>query len=505
MFQTLSQVPLMVKSKSIDLYAPPAIISSDMTSWLAPKRSEEHSIRSKVRVAFVSCLLGGNEPHGQLVLNVIKSLPSSIFESIAVSVGQKLPLPNFVEAVGGHVFSVGRDIEKARYIISSQTPDVVVFVENINHGIMHFLAYERFAPVQILLMGAPITGGIPSIDYFLSGDRLEHPFRTQISGDLGHMEPYTEQVVLFDGQALSFPRNPIHPPQDNNLAAGDATQPSSVLNETRRSYDDLNLPLTNNRQNLYVCFQSLFKIQPIFDSVIVKILHADPNGHLVLQASRSSKKTMTARERIKSFIINDTCYEYSGICKAAKDLLHRIHFIPRVKSDQLHELFQRATVALHPFPFDGSKTASDILGFGVPLVIFPQRYLKGRMAETFYASMAMHEIDTEVAAWKCCVASDIGDYVSKAIRLGTDPQYRSRVSSAINQRKDRIYDDRETSFEWSLFLTRVLGVSISREELALEMNYSPALWQTESFHQKVTRSQQARWRRRKLEQFILSL
>ena len=46
-------------------------------------------------------------------------------------------------------------------------------------------------------MGAPVTSGNPSVDYFISGDRLEHPFRTQLTDS---MDPYSEQIVLFDGQ-----------------------------------------------------------------------------------------------------------------------------------------------------------------------------------------------------------------------------------------------------------------------------------------------------------------
>lgn len=74
----------------------------------------------------------------------------------------------------------------------------------MNETLIHFLAFQRFAPVQVLVMGAPVSGGISSIDYFISGDRLEHPFRTQMSGDKNHLEHYSEQVVLFDGQAISF-------------------------------------------------------------------------------------------------------------------------------------------------------------------------------------------------------------------------------------------------------------------------------------------------------------
>ena len=44
----------------------------------------------------------------------------------------------------------------------------------MNEVLIYFLAFQRFAPVQVLAMVAPVTGGISFIDYFISGDRLEH-------------------------------------------------------------------------------------------------------------------------------------------------------------------------------------------------------------------------------------------------------------------------------------------------------------------------------------------
>jgi hypothetical protein len=167
----------------------------------------------------------------------------------------------------------------------------------------------------------------------------------------------------------------------------------------------------------------------------------------------------------------------SSPCSKAKAILSRIYFIPRVKSNKLSQLFQKATVVLHPFPFDGSKTASDVLNASIPLVTFPQEYLRGRMAQNFYATMALYEIDEDVAASTCCIASDLSDYISKVIRLGQDQQYRDKVAHAISLRKNRIFDDHQVAFEWSRFLSRALGVKISAEDLAHKMNYNPERWQ----------------------------
>jgi hypothetical protein len=495
----------------------------------------------KKLIVFVSCLIGGNEPHGQLVREVIKRLPSRLFETSAIGIGSIPPAKDFISVLTGEFYSAGNDREKVRSLLTLLRPDALVFIENLNCPIMHYLAFQRFAPIQVLLMGAPLTGGIPTIDYFLSGDRLEHvsstagtttfeiailshirffclkPLRTQASGDLSHLEPYTEQVVLFDGQAISFPKEQSHPRQDSLLAAGEAAGISSynVVDNTTlleysnkftiesMIYDEFNVPVVEG--NIYMCFQNLFKIQPIFDSVIASILHGDPNGHVVLQAARINHKTDIVKQRIKRYIVSSVCdgmTKHDDICNTAHELLYRIHFIPRVQSNQLAGLFKRATVILQPFPFGGSKTASDILGSGVPLVTFPQRYLKGRMASTFYSTLALHEIDPGVKSSICCVASSIGDYISKSLRLGMDSAYRNRVASAIDVRKERIFNDVETSFEWARFLSRAMGVTVRDDDLALEMKFVREEWQTPEFHQNLMSDQQSIWKRAKMEAFM---
>lgn len=51
--------------------------------------------------------------------------------------------------------------------------DGLVFAEMQNEAMAHMLGFGRFAPVQILAMGSPITSGNPSIDYFVSCARSE--------------------------------------------------------------------------------------------------------------------------------------------------------------------------------------------------------------------------------------------------------------------------------------------------------------------------------------------
>lgn len=129
---------------------------------------------NKLRIVFISSHFGTNEPHGLLLIDVIKKLPSSIFECFAIMIGANNPSQSFVDAFKGKYYSVGSNDHRARELLVELTPDCLVFGEVMNSGMLFTLAQIRFAPIQIILMGAPVTSGFSTIDYFLSGDRLEH-------------------------------------------------------------------------------------------------------------------------------------------------------------------------------------------------------------------------------------------------------------------------------------------------------------------------------------------
>ncbi len=248
-----------------------------------------NSLVQKTRIGFVSSLIGGDEPHGLLVLDIMRSL-KSLFEFYVVSVGSKQLSDEFLAHANG-VYAVGYNEVEARNVLSSLRLDCLIFGESLNDPILHFLGYQRYAEVQILVQGSPVTSGIPTFDYFVSGDLLEHPFRTQLEE-----EHYSEQVVLFDGQAISFPRTQVHVPQDSMLAAGDAI---SLSNMTAIERMDV---LRNQGAHLYLCFQSIQKILPSFDHVLVDILVGDRHGHVLLQASRHSIQTETLQRRLEKVI-----------------------------------------------------------------------------------------------------------------------------------------------------------------------------------------------------------
>ena len=280
--------------------------------------------------------------------------------------------------------------------------------------------------------------------------------------------------------------------------------------------------LRDENAHIYMCFQSIQKMQPTFDHVLVDILIADPEAQIALQASRSSIQTTTLQQRLQAVLRERLCGLESIECTAMADAYSRVHFLPRVTSDEVLALMQKSSVVLHPFPvstfaldcpvdlfhclvidlgasyttplkFGGSKTASDALNAGVPLVTYPQRYLRGRMASVFIKALDLGEADPDAAS--CCIASSVSDYVSKALRLASDTNYRTLVVNAIQQRSDRIFNEKMIGVEWGKLLTRALGIRMNEEEIRSQVGFVPEQRHYEAYISKAVEDEQLRWRK----------
>ena len=170
--------------------------------------------------------------------------------------------------------------------------------------------------------------------------------------------------------------------------------------------------------------------------------------------------------------------------------------MPRIPSDQVIDFLQRSgtsSVVLQPFPFDGSKTTSDAIKAGIPIVTIPQPYLRGRMTSTLIRAMFADDVPDDVAM--CCIANGVSDYVSKAMRFTSDLQFRDRVSAAIQQRSQRIFNNKSVSLEWAKFLTRALEQKMSDQELEYEIGFGDEDRNYRSFSAKAIENDQQRWRK----------
>jgi hypothetical protein len=306
----------------------------------------------------------------------------------------------------------------------------------------YFSLFFSLLLLQIAFWGNPITSGSHHIDYFVSADVMEHPFRTRMPlVD----EPYVEQVVLMEGQGIWYLRPDIEGDLVRSNLKGRVAK-SKVF--TRETFE------LQPEWFLYVLPQSVFKIHPLYDLALRDIVAASPHAHLVVTGGRRPRWTEIYVTRLQAAL--------------GPELSQRLHVIKRVSSEQFTALLAVADVILHPFPFDGSKTSADALHAGKPIVTLPTEYLRGRMGAAFLRTMNLPEL----------VARNVSEYVDIAVRLGANSEFYRTMCAAIVQRVDLIWEDMHFPYQWTGFLSTMVGLPVpsweeflhlSGRDVALEM------------------------------------
>jgi protein O-GlcNAc transferase len=275
-------------------------------------------------------------------------------------------------------------IPAARKQIAELGLDILLYTDIGMSPFTFSLACSRLAPVQCVIWGHPQTTGIPTIDYFLSGEHLETP---------EGQEAYTEQLVRLRGLQTYYTRPQLAGPVRNR--------------------DYFNLP---GSANLYGCPQSLFKFHPHFDPVLAEILRNDPQGVLVLLEGKYHQWRELLLQRWREVM---------------PDVLDRIRFLPRMSRDDFLYLISLCQVALDPLEFGGGNTTFEALALGTPVVTLPSPYLRGRITHAQYQMMGMTE----------CIVQAPEDYIQLALRLGTDRGYREEISKKILQRCPVLFEN----------------------------------------------------------------
>ncbi len=378
-----------------------------------------------VRIGFISKFFGNMEPHGMLLSGAMKHLQNdNIHGPFTVIVCQipslnAEPLSEAVNKAADEVVPLSFNLEANRALLIELNLDALVYADMTSEPITHFLGQGRIAPIQILFWGNPVTSGSPSIDYFVSGERLEPPTRTRTT--LEHDLPYTEQVVLLEGQGIWY-----------GWPEWSAAQEMDTRNEIRQSLGiSTDLPLI-------FCPQSAFKIHPYFLNAMIRVLLGIPNAQLVLLKGAREEWTEMLQKRLSQD-------------PAAMHFLNRVHWVNRTSAGTpFLRRIASADLILHPFPFGGSRTSADAIATRTPLVAMEGEALRGRMAASLLSSDPSGEL------MGCCVADCIDDYVAKAIYLASNADARKRVSLAMVKVQSEIWERQDVVQQWATFLGRAV-------------------------------------------------
>jgi protein O-GlcNAc transferase len=288
---------------------------------------------------------------------------------------------------------VPRELKTATQAISALELDMLIYLDIGMDPLSFLLAFARFAPVQCVMGGHPVTTGISTIDYYFSSDLIE-PEDAQ--------EHYSEQLVRLKHGGFNFPRM------------------SGARSE--KSATELGMP---SHKRIYLCPMTLQKIHPDFDDAINAILTRDPDAAVVFfESAQSPEWARLLKARFDRTIL--------------RELRNRVCFMPWIRDQQdLIRIIELSSVVLDPFHFGIGTTGIHVFTAGTPLVTMPSRFMRGRVGYMYCRLLDTME----------CFAGSLEEYVDKALSIANDPNTRDHLRQKILANSQRIFENPDAAAE----------------------------------------------------------
>ena len=281
--------------------------------------------------------------------------------------------------------------------IRSDALDVLVDVEGWCGGGRPQLVASRLAPLQVLWLGFPGTGGAPWWDALIADDFVIPPERRI---------DYREEVACL--------------PRCYQLA--DATR--TIIPPPARG--ELGLP---QHGMVYACFGQNYKLTPDWHAAFMDILRSVPNSVLWLLASHDA-----AHERLRA------AARTAGIDPS------RMVFAMRRPHGEYLGLLQHADLMLDTQPYNAHTTASDALYAGCPVLTCPGTTFAGRVAGSLNHHLGLTD----------CNADDRADFCRRAVDLGRDPSARASLRDRVAMaRNGSVFDAEGYAHDFASLLRRL--------------------------------------------------
>ena len=118
-----------------------------------------------------------------------------------------------------------------------------------------------------------------------------------------------------------------------------------------------------------------------------------------------------------------------------------IVFLPPQPFDDYCRLLQLADVILDPPHYGAGSSCYDLFSFNLPVVTLPGELIVGRITQACYRKMGVEDL----------VVHSAEEYVSKAVQVATDRDYRKYVTERIAEASDVLFNDLEAVREHERF------------------------------------------------------
>jgi predicted O-linked N-acetylglucosamine transferase (SPINDLY family) len=282
------------------------------------------------------------------------------------------------------------DVAGWRREILADAPHVLIYPGLWMDTVCFQLAAQRLARVQCNSWGHPETGGMATLDYFLSSDLMEPP---------GAEAHYTEKLVRLPNLSIYYE------------PAG--ASPEAIGRAELGLRDDA---------AVFWCGQSLFKYLPQYDAVFARIARAAPHSQFAFVRHGGGPP------------VNDLFRARLDRAFAAEGLKAEDHcvFLPRLSQSRFAAAMGLCDVFLDSIGWSGCNSALESLPHDLPIVTLRGGLMRGRHSAAILEMLGV--TDT--------IAATVDDFVAIAARLATDPAGRQALSRRMAEGKPALYRDR---------------------------------------------------------------
>jgi protein O-GlcNAc transferase len=276
-----------------------------------------------------------------------------------------------------------------RQAILADAPHVILYPEVGMDRVAAQLAAQRLAPVQCNAWGHPDSSGFPTLDHYLSSALMEPP-----DGE----EHYTERLVRLPNLSIYYEPPDAAPAAADRAALG--LRPGATV---------------------FWCAQSLPKYLPQYDQVFPRIAQqAGECQFAFIRFPGAARITTQFQERLER--------AFAAFGLHAAD--HCV-FLPRLKPREFVAAIGACDAVLDSIGWSGCNSVLESLLHDLPIVTLTGALMRGRHASAILTMMDVPET----------ITASIDDYVTAAVRIARDAEWRASLRTKIARNKHRLYRD----------------------------------------------------------------
>lgn len=337
------------------------------------KKNYPKKFNKKIKIGFVSQFLT-NHTIGKLFVGYFEILDKNIFDIYIFHTNQTLPglIKNKID-LNYNTYTLPNQLYEKKAYLEKFNLDILFYPDVGMSTSLYYLIFFRIAKFQITSWGHPETTGNSEIDYFLTSELLENK-------NINFQEHYNEKLLLTKTLPM-YLQKPI------------------IFNKRK---------IKKFYKHLYCCPQTIIKLHPDFDEIIIKISKLDPRSKFVFIKDKDQILYKFFKSRIK---------------KKSENILKKIFFINQTDNDNFVNLIGICSVLLDPLYFGSGLSFHESMVHGTPTVTMPTNYIRSRIVLGAYTQM---KVDTSNL-----VALNIDDYVNKAVNLANNYELNFKIREQL--------------------------------------------------------------------------